>query len=1010
MSRRTLTVILTAVLAALTIASSTFAQEPPRTPQGPPPTDPVEHAALIEAADRFLEGLDPAQLREDPELAREAATLRKLLDAQRHRPTFDQGQHTAIKTHFDRIGGLVARHPVAFEQFGIRVEDAMGTPRCHDSGSSACSAGPWLSTRSPNFVNIRGDVIWRGSSTAPAGRQLTASFVATQDDTNVAIYFSAEAYVEDDLPGTNRRMFVQAVVDGKPVDPNDVVFAVTEYPGVRTFVFSTNVSAGIHTVEMRWRVDERATGYIRDASLMVRMGRDVPSAKGTLNVQTPSSGPNQETTSSAWTDVPGMWGFIYVGLNHDLTATMSAETYVTNGKRIGIRALVDGQPMSPSDMIFAKGGSPQSRAVTFGANGLSVGWHFVKFQWQVESGGTAGMGDRTIVLASAPASTHPFVTVPSGQSVSTATSGLEPMPGMSAKFTIPPKGNGEVAVQLSAEVGTLNGAAAQAVLVVDGFFLTDDVVQLTDGAMGAQVKTYTFDAKGLAPGLHEVEIWWSSGAAGAAYVGDRTLSVQSEVGFTPDLAEAPQFGGGHVNWAGDYIPHIEPMIGTRNVLAILWDPGLCGDLGDIIVGPAPTPDPDCKTKDHLPKGKVEAALFGQGGTPGGLVTFEPNNVRSYFNAQSGGRFTIAKGPGPGVAGWYDAQFGSGLYYNHPGGCTYGFDNGGDLLIAEAVSLSNAHIDYSQFDLNGDGKVDEQELAIIVVVPRKNGDGSSLARLYGATCTDDNPNFSAPMVLDGVEMPQYVAKVNTSLDEAIEAFQFTTFAHELMHVWMLADDQYMPNLDWATEQDDMNLLANNRTTTTHLDPWHKLMLGWVTPVVVDQDSVLKIMPVAKSNEVYILPRYNNPFGEEFYILEFRKEGMGHPYFDEAISDSGIAVWHIVTDPTQIVNSPIGVTQAFWDTLNVDAGKPGSVGQMGRKGIRLIKPFDDIVNGTAVFNNANQKLWDFGKYDLESHACFQIIPNDQSFQNKLAWADCTASGYSLKFLSWAIEPMEVQVKVD
>lgn len=805
-------------------------------------------------------------------------------------------------------------------------------------------------------------------------------------------------------------MFLQAVVDGKPVDPGDVVFAVTEYAGVRSFVFSTEVSRGIHTVEMRWRMDERATGYMRNASLLVQMGHAAPSLNGALNVQTPASGLNVETTSTSWTDIPSMWGFIYVGQGQDLTATMSAETYVTNGKRIYLRALVDGQPLSPGDMVFAKGGSPQSRSATFGANDLATGWHFVKFQWMTESGGTAGLGDRTIALSAVPRAANPFTAAASGPSVSTTTNGLEPMPNMKAQFTIPETGNGEVAVRLSAEVGTISGSPVFAVLAVDGWLYTDDLVELTDGSMGAQVKTFTFDAKGLTPGTHEAEIWWGSSGAGDAYVGDRTLTVLSETAFTPDLAEAPQFGGGHVNWEGDYIPHIEPMIGTRNVLAILWDPGLCGDRDSIIAGRAPTPDPDCKTQADLPKGKVEAAMFGHGSAGGGFTTFQPNNVQSYFSANSGGRFTISKGPGPGVTGWYDAQFGSGLYYDHPGGCTYGFDNGGDLLIAEAVSLAGQDVDFSVFDANGDGRVDPQELAIVVVIPRKNGNGSSMATLYGATCTDDNPNYSTPMVRDGVELPRYVAKVYTSLDESIEKHQFTTIAHELMHVWMLADDQYMPNIDWATEQDDMGLLADNRRTTTHLDPWHKLMLGWVTPVIVDEDQILNVQPTPKGDTVYILPRYDNPHGEEFYILEYRKEGMGSPYFDEDISDSGIAVWHIVTDPEQIVHSPIGVSQSVWNTLNVDPGRPGSVGQMGRKGIRLIKPFDDLVDGTAVFNNTSNRLWDVGDYDLESHGCFQIIPIGESFQNKLAWADCSASGYSLEFLTWAIESMQVRVTVD
>lgn len=223
------------------------------------------------------------------------------------------------------------------EGLGIRVEEELGTPDCPqeqiDKDAEHCQAAQWLTTRSPNFVNITKRAYLRGNYEIPQGVQMTSSFVASQSDTNVAITFSGEAYVSDDLPGTNRRLFVQAVVDGAPVDPADVVFAVGAQEGTRAFVFTTNVDAGIHTVEMRWRVDERATAHLRDASLLVQMGRDVASNRATLVTVTPDSGPNQETKGSSWSPISELAAPVYVGSGGVLTATMSAETAVTNQRQ-----------------------------------------------------------------------------------------------------------------------------------------------------------------------------------------------------------------------------------------------------------------------------------------------------------------------------------------------------------------------------------------------------------------------------------------------------------------------------------------------------------------------------------------------------------------------------------------------------------------------------------------------------------------------------------------------------
>ena len=56
-----------------------------------------------------------------------------------------------------------------------------------------------------------------------------------------------------------------------------------------------------------------------------------------------------------------------------------------------------------------------------------------------------------------------------------------------------------------------------------------------------------------------------------------------------------------------------------------------------------------------------------------------------------------------------------------------------MLIAEAVKNSDAAVDYSQFDIDGNGILGPQELAILVVIPQPDGDGSSIQPLYAGRC-------------------------------------------------------------------------------------------------------------------------------------------------------------------------------------------------------------------------------------------------------------------------------------
>ncbi|NJO84677.1 MAG: hypothetical protein HC828_19190 [Blastochloris sp.] len=73
----------------------------------------------------------------------------------------------------------------------------------------------WNFTRSNQWTNIRA---WP--------RKMAVNVLVEADNTEVAIMFTAEAYV--DTP--RKRMFVRALIDGKPTNPEDVVFAMGTDP------------------------------------------------------------------------------------------------------------------------------------------------------------------------------------------------------------------------------------------------------------------------------------------------------------------------------------------------------------------------------------------------------------------------------------------------------------------------------------------------------------------------------------------------------------------------------------------------------------------------------------------------------------------------------------------------------------------------------------------------------------------------------------------------------------
>jgi len=302
-----------------------------------------------------------------------------------------------------------------------------------------------------------------------------------------------------------------------------------------------------------------------------------------------------------------------------------------------------------------------------------------------------------------------------------------------------------------------------------------------------------------------------------------------------------------------------------------------------------------------------------------FANFQANQLQKYFQEVSYGRFQTVPASesfgtlNDGVVGWIP------LNQNHPnpGG---GLDDRNRQLTADAIKAADPYVDYSSYDINKDGYLDSNELAVVVIPAGYE------TSYVGSNCTGTPSVWghhwslgwgavAAPTV-DGVIVGDYhsgnggyaqfgeIHGINTSC--AVRKDHQATLgimAHELGHLilhWIdLYDTDYtsaglgnfslMAGGTWSWKPGDLY----HGQTPVHPDGWSKLYAGWVDPVY--DTAGFFILPASGSSSATAtnavqIQTTSNP--KQYYLFENRSQyGYDRGLYRVGSTTGGIAVLHI-----------------------------------------------------------------------------------------------------------------------
>ncbi|MBO89735.1 MAG: hypothetical protein CMP14_09460 [Rickettsiales bacterium] len=227
-----------------------------------------------------------------------------------------------------------------------------------------------------------------------------------------------------------------------------------------------------------------------------------------------------------------------------------------------------------------------------------------------------------------------------------------------------------------------------------------------------------------------------------------------------------------------------------------------------------------------------------------------------------------------------------------------YDNGvnGDKFgniregVEEAISLADALIDFSPYDQDNDGFVDNIMVVFAGESDSSNGDsdGDGYPADIGAVWPHAWGLYPSYNTNDGVSVGDYFS--------CTEMCPMGTYAHEIAHNFGLPDlydyDGSSSGIgQWGLMGGGNHLKdSSGNSNPAHLNAWSKQELGLLEPTLVDTSSSQSYTLGASSSNPDAL-KIEISSGE-YYLIEYRSTGASN--YDAAIHSSGVLIWHIDED--------------------------------------------------------------------------------------------------------------------
>lgn len=208
------------------------------------------------------------------------------------------------------------------------------------------------------------------------------------------------------------------------------------------------------------------------------------------------------------------------------------------------------------------------------------------------------------------------------------------------------------------------------------------------------------------------------------------------------------------------------------------------------------------------------------------------------------------------------------------------------MVYEACSLLDEQIDFTQYDRDEDGLIDN---VYIFYAGYGQADGGSAETVWPHSW--DIIEAGRTFYYDGVRLGHYACSSELRDGKGSTISGIGVFCHEFSHVLGLPDLYAVSYNGSFTPQSwtlmDSGSYNNDSWTPPYMSGYERYALGWVEPKVLDEPMNVTVKHITESKGFYDVFMVKTDKEDEYFIFENRQQKG----WDEFLPGHGMLVWHI-----------------------------------------------------------------------------------------------------------------------